>query len=170
MKNLVLESSNNSAKSGGDPLDAAPTEETEKLVRQIKDMKSLLLQRDSEIQILVNMVQKGKTAEDVTGAQMRSSRGTNRSDDMSESGHSQSRDRTARAPAEGAQQQQAPGRGGRTFQEQQQLAQMQRERENQERIIKRHLFGVPPPSDRAIFDDCAGIFSYFPFARCPQEN
>lgn len=29
---------------------------------------------------------------------------------------------------------------------------------NINRIIKRNLFGVPPPTDKTIFDDAAGLF------------
>jgi hypothetical protein len=168
MKNLVLESSaNGSNSSGRDDGNAgqAPTEETERLGKQVKDLKSMLLQRDSEIQILVNMVQKGKTVEDVSGAQMRSSRGSLQGggDDFSDSGQSNRGPRSSsdRAPGPGAGPAQAPAKQGRSYQEQQQLAQMQREKDNQERILKRHLFGVPPPPDRATFEDYQGKFTTF---------
>jgi hypothetical protein len=185
MKNLVLEGGAGGAGGGGggggrsggggaggkdeniaSSRDAG-NEDTDKLVRQVKELKSLLLQRDSEIQILVNMVQKGKTVEDVSGAQMRASRGGGgrtggmTGDDESESGY------VSRGPRGGEgsvmDQSAAWARGsGRSFAEQQQLAQMQREKENQERLIKRHLFGVPPPTDRAVFDDAAGMYENRP--------
>lgn len=168
-KNLVLEGGGGGSGGRGGTAagseDGAGSEETERLVRQVKELKSLLLQRDSEIQILVNMVQKGKTAEDVSGAQLRASRGSTGStsgrmlqgqgpgDDESETGG-------VRGGGGGGADQQSVGPsrggGGRSYAEQQRLLQEQRERENQERLIKRHLYGVPPPPDTAIFDDAAG--------------
>lgn len=179
MKNLVLENKSAAASAGGgsgEKQSLPASEETAQLVKQVKDLKSLLLQRDSEIAILVNMVKKGKTAEDVSYAQQRTSRG---SDDRTPSGnHNNStyNDEDSESGATGrggkgsqstaaqrqlqAQQQAAQARAQRSFQEQQQLAQMQREKENQERLIKRHLFGVPPPTDRNIFDDAQGTTTF----------
>ena len=172
MKNLVLENSSSGGSGGGGGKTASgddssstspkqpPTEETAQLIKQIKDLKSLLLQRDSEIQILVNMVQKGKTVEDVSGAQLRTSRsssgmGHREDDNDSINPHNRTQTTTNNSANNGqlSKQQQLQNK---TYLEQQQLAQLQREKENQERIIKRHLFGVPPPTDRAIFDDGAG--------------
>lgn len=172
MKNLVLENKaaagSNGGSGGNQPLPAS--EETAQLIKQVKDLKSLLLQRDSEIAILVNMVKKGKTAEDVGFAQQRTSRGGDRgpgnnssfNDEDSETGsrHGNGSQGTAQQRQAQAQQQAAQARQQRSFQEQQQLAQMQREKENQERLIKRHLFGVPPPTDRNIFDDAQGKFCH----------
>lgn len=50
---------------GGPSSSAARSEEIEKLDKKVRDLKSLLLQRDSEITILVNMVKQGKTERDV---------------------------------------------------------------------------------------------------------
>ena len=47
-------------------------------MKQISDLKSCLLQRDNEISILVNMVKKGKTVDDVVTARDRSARSTYR--------------------------------------------------------------------------------------------
>ena len=84
MKNLVLESSQQAASSGnGKRLDSpgrnketssggggggASDALTQQQLKQLKDYKELLQQRDSEIEILVNMVKKGKTADDVRGS------------------------------------------------------------------------------------------------------
>lgn len=181
MKNLVLENKAAAGSGGADKQALPASEEAAQLIKQVNDLKSLLLQRDSEIAILVNMVKKGKTVEDVGYAQQRTSRGTDRSQsanhnfndedsDAGSTGHgnlgngSQS---TAQQRQIQAQQQAAQARQQRSFQEQQQLAQMQREKENQERLIKRHLFGVPPPADRNIFDDAQGMT--FIVLYCQQE-
>lgn len=173
MKNLVLENANNSGNNSNNTAssNADTSEETAALRQQVKDLKSLLVQRDSEIVILVNMVQKGKTAEDVGQARQRASRGgsgssTEFNDDDSDSGPA-SRPNGNRSTnggngeeqltaAQMATQAHQQHRAQRSYQEQQQLERMQREKENQERIIKRHLFGVPPPADRNIFEDPAG--------------
>ena len=173
MKNLVLENSSSGGGGGGKTASGddssstspkqPPTEETAQLIKQIKDLKSLLLQRDSEIQILVNMVQKGKTVEDVSGAQLRTSRsssgmGHREDDNDSINPHNRTQNTTNNTnnSANNGQLSKQQQLQNKTYLEQQQLAQLQREKENQERIIKRHLFGVPPPTDRAIFDDGAG--------------
>jgi len=41
-----------------------------------------------------------------------------------------------------------------------QAAAKEREREREERIIQKHLFGVPPPDDKKLFDDPAACFEY----------
>ena len=173
MKNLVLENANNSGNNNNNTAssNADTSEETTALRQQVKDLKSLLVQRDSEIVILVNMVQKGKTAEDVGQARQRASRGgsgssTGFNDDDSDSGPASrpNGNRSANGSngeeqltaAQMAAQAHQQHRAQRSYQEQQQLERMQREKENQERIIKRHLFGVPPPADRNIFEDPAG--------------
>ena len=46
---------------------------------------------------------------------------------------------------------QGPGPIGSSSVQQQQQREMARE----EKILKRHLFGVPPPVDQATFDDAA---------------
>lgn len=140
-------------------------EETLRIKQQVKDLKSLLLQRDGEINILVNMVKKGKTAEDVEVATTRSSSTRGLRDSMSMSStavddtmmslsasmmtsNSTSTTRHHHATDSNNSQQQL-------------LAQQQQQQRKEERIIQRHLFGVPPPSDQVTFDDAALSFEYF---------
>jgi len=174
MKNLVLESSNNKSSENNATNSASSnadtSEETAALKQQVKDLKSLLLQRDNEIAILVNMVQKGKTAQDVGNARNRASRGgdtpnngnsgrggfNDEDSDGSPSGRSSAQPGSSLQQMQASAQAAAQQRQQRSYQEQQQLERMQREKENQERLIKRHLFGVPPPPDRNIFEDPAG--------------
>jgi hypothetical protein len=172
MKNLVLENyqkgSSNNNNNGGSNNDTSASDidpaEAAQAAKQVKDLKSLLVQRDSEIAILVNMVKKGKTIDEVGGAAQRSSRGSDRMypDEDSESVHSDVRrsqsSNTATMQMGQQQQQKMNAQQQRSFQQQQAQQQAQRERENQERLIQRHLFGVPPPTDRSIFDDAAGVF------------
>lgn len=183
MKNLVLEASNNKSDNNNTSNNnssnyADTSEETAALRQQVKDLKSLLLQRDNEIAILVNMVQKGKTAQDVGNARNRASRGgdtpsngssgrggfNDEDSDGSPSGRSSAQPGSSLQQMQASAQAAAQQRQQRSYQEQQQLERMQREKENQERLIKRHLFGVPPPSDRNVFEDPAG--TYFSFYDC----
>ena len=85
MKNLVLESRTNGGGSGGgrgpaigyDGLEGSGGGGDPELQKQVRDLKSCLLQRDNEIAILVNMVKKGKTVGDVNmAASAASSRGS----------------------------------------------------------------------------------------------
>lgn len=146
-------SSSSSGNSGGGVSEAEAQAE-------IDNLKSLLFQRDNEISILVNMVKQGKTVEDVGSAMLRSagsSRNQHRSSDASISRTSSS---TPQNP--GAAQGRGAGAGavgGMSAQALQEAQQMQREKQKEERIVKRHLFGVPPPNDKAIFDDAAGTTS-----------
>jgi kinesin family member 6/9 len=200
-KNLVLEararvanSLENNDSSKNQP--AMLNEDGQVLIKQVDDLKSCLLQRDNEIAILVNMVKKGKTADDVGMA----SRGASRSDGniggggISAQQHAMKlqdqQPRGARPRAEQQQEQyeeeqrrkengeynakledsepqqrnsipkQSQQQSGSQY-EQLQRREVEREKEKNELIIKRHLFGVPPPNDRKIFDDAALSFDWF---------
>ncbi|KAJ1421191.1 P-loop containing nucleoside triphosphate hydrolase protein [Ochromonadaceae sp. CCMP2298] len=173
MKNLVMECKAAQGSSSMDPgmkQITGGTEDSGVVVKQVQDLKSQLLQRDSEIAILVNMVKKGKSADDFGG--VRSSRENESvSSDVRRShpssgnmAHSQSAQNTNAQSNQNSQDiQQATSKRAPqlSYQEQQAAAQMQRERDNQERIVKRHLFGVAPPTDREIFDDAGQSFRWF---------
>jgi hypothetical protein len=49
------------------------------------------------------------------------------------------------------------------FQPKQSQEQLMKEKED--RIVKRHLFGVPPPDDPRIFDDAAASFEWYNYHR-----
>mmetsp|Transcript_22980 Transcript_22980/g.38346 ORF Transcript_22980/g.38346 Transcript_22980/m.38346 type:complete len:951 (+) Transcript_22980:72-2924(+) len=201
MKNLVLECQATAAASGvGSNSLATPnaklavTEDTGAMTKQVKDLKSLLLQRDSEINILVNMVKKGKTADDVGIAAQRTSSNSSRgtagtgmgmgmgmgddnisvhSDQQSSQqrggggGRSSSKTAAALSGSTGSPNEKritaagAAAAMGLSYQQQQAAVAAQREKDTRERIIQRHLFGVPPPDDRAVFDDAAASFAWF---------
>ena len=183
-KNIVLEGRAAGGGGGGGAGPSAPaTPAQEEMAKQIKELKACLLQRDNEIAILVNMVKKGMSAEDVTVA-ARSPFG-NRDDTMGMGG-------ARGGPATMGSRSAGGGVGGgmgsglddsrlASFASEHseleakelrakpagepQLAplqlQQQREKEKEERLIQRHLFGVPPPPDRATFDDSAASFEWF---------
>ena len=148
MKNLVLEnfqksrSQVESPRGGGGPIGG----ESEQLQQQVKDMKSLLLQRDNELAILVNMVKKGKTADDVISG-------------SSSSGRMQQQDNSNMDAKAGAATQQ--GKQSMSLSQLSKTQQQQQQLERQEKVVKRHLFGVPPPTDKNVFDDGAGQFIHF---------
>lgn len=176
-KNLVLEtkakvSSSSSSLSlspsrstGSDEHD---TKETAELLKQLNDLKSCLLQRDNEIAILVNMVKKGKTADDVGIASRGNSRATNSvsgADRSIEKSHVNTSDERLKEQVKP----QVRNQADTSFAQMQQQQQRERETARDEKIIKRHLFGVPPPTDRVIFDDAAASFEWFR-ERCPSNS
>jgi len=208
MKNLVLEalnkSSSNSSNSdnndGGNRssrgMNVGDISEDVKLMnKQVSDLKALLLQRDNEIVILVNMVKKGKTVEDVGMSIQRSSRvgshdiisatstsggggGGRRSRDEDEKDYDTARrigSSSSNSSNDTSQQQQQQSMKSNnssnknnkndsnlSYQQQQLELQRDREKETQELIIKRHLFGVSPPTnDLSILDDMSKSFEYF---------
>lgn len=129
----IPSTSNGSSTSAG----SARPEEVEKLLKQVRDLKSMLQQRDSEIAILVNMVKQGKTERDVQEVQRP---GSSLSTSSSFTRESVSDRPSLESSAKSS-------------------AQAQKERE--ERLVQRHLFGVPPPPDPAIFEDAAASFEWF---------
>ena len=163
-KNLVLETRANGSNNNSGPLSPVRSKEEAKdnadLLNQLSDLKSCLLQRDNEIAILVNMVKKGKTADDVGVASRGTSRASFESNKVAErdvekgssvSDFSSSPKSQARSESQNQ----------KSFLQMQQQQQREREAARDEKIIKRHLFGVPPPTDKEIFDDAAASFEWF---------
>jgi nucleosome binding factor SPN SPT16 subunit len=107
----------------------SPDGNQEILLQQIKDLKSLLAQRDSEINILVNMVKKGKQIEVVEGADPKIVVQEIRNDVESKPLPNKVQTHNVRK---------------------------ENKSEKKEILIKKHLFGVPPPTDEKIFEDAAG--------------
>ena len=125
---------------------------------EVAALKSCLLQRDNEIAILVNMVKKGKTADDVTLARARTA------EDEQESATK------SRAETWGTHQERKAQSPSRTKPASVRVAPpptdfqaMAREREikREEMIVKKHLFGIPPPEDKSLFEDPAICFEWF---------
>ena len=150
MKNLVLEAHAEKKQTATSSSDGYPvsgrggsSEDTQKLIKQVNDMKSLLLQRDNEISILVNMVKKGKTADDVEFVQKSLTSEV-------EEAITDHRNRSNRESD--------MNRGGKV-KDQVEKESLNLAKEREQKIIKRTLFGVPPPTDLKIFDDAAGIGS-----------
>lgn len=178
LKNLVLEGrasgTGASRSSSSMPIVTADQED---MVRQIKELKACLLQRDNEIAILVNMVKKGKTVEDV-GKESRSpvvasTRDSKKS--ISDFGGDVSRDRYlhekglphhigGESPSpisERKQELEGFQKDSKARISSQHELQQQRDKEREERLIKRHIFGVPPPTDISVFEDSAASFDWF---------
>ena len=149
-KSLVLEARRGTGTGGlsmGGGGGGVVSEEMDSLLKQLKDCKSCLLQRDNEISILVNMVKKSKANGNGSGGG--GGGGGGGGDHFSEE------DQMAFAQAK-----QAVVRGGGGGashklhqQQQQQLPPPDLREQRMEKLIKRHLFGVPPPDDKEIFDD-----------------
>lgn len=137
---------------------------------EIEALKSCLLQRDNEIAILVNMVKKGKTVDDVASARVRTAdRSMSGSiDDTNRSMTSSISSATTRAEVWGEDSKHAPGQVRRVVappklsqsMDLQTMAKV-REKQREETIVKRHLFGVPPPDDKSLFEDPAICFEWF---------
>jgi kinesin family member 6/9 len=193
---------------GGGSREMSKAEVDQVAGKQIADLKSCLLQRDNEIAILVNMVKKGKTAEDVGTA----SRGTSRPKPQSQQlgasmdsgatsavsdstllsasqmtsvfGEKSGKQRDAsdlnssmNTSIETTSSMSIAAGGGAEAARKRQKSQLEvmqereqkREAQKQQLILDRHLFGVPPPNDRAIFDDAAKSFEWFQ-ERCTMKT
>lgn len=97
--------------------------------KEIEDLQALLLQRDNEIAILVNMVKKGVSSDDISNAiSSNSFKDTKPSSNISR----------------------------KSLVEIQHQKDEQRESAKEELFLKRHLHGVPPPPDSSILEDAAG--------------
>ena len=149
-KNLVLEGRNNQESSGVISSDGDPD-----LSRQIEDLRSCLLQRDTEIAILVNMVNKGKNENanfisdcgdgDSFATPAKEMRSTDRMISGTENDHDF-------GDSSGFKEEINKKAKSRDLKAQSVLKE-----DRESRIVKRHLFGVPPPDDRTVFDDMSGM-------------
>eukprot|EP00602_Paraphysomonas_sp_CaronLab_P007215 CAMPEP_0185034954 /NCGR_PEP_ID=MMETSP1103-20130426/25460_1 /TAXON_ID=36769 /ORGANISM="Paraphysomonas bandaiensis, Strain Caron Lab Isolate" /LENGTH=758 /DNA_ID=CAMNT_0027571817 /DNA_START=185 /DNA_END=2461 /DNA_ORIENTATION=+ len=163
-KNLVLEARQSSKGGGwGDGAgeaaekDREQSGDTAELLQQIKDLKSCLLQRDNEIAILVNMVKKERSAASSGGGMVLGEEKAARADE----GRYIDDDRVSEVSAKGSSSGSGRGAGGRGRGGGGIMTAEEREALRSEKIIKRHLYGVPPPEDKAIFDDMSACFEYF---------
>lgn len=160
-KNLVLESRG----SGGGANAPAVSEGDPELTRQVEDLRSCLLQRDTEIAILVNMVKKGKVnvlvdSSDTDASVGATSLSNDRLGPLDDFGLSRGASlhasngskHSARGDVNGSKKEIDTKASVSTTPSSQST--LKEDREN--RIVKRHLFGVPPPDDRRIFDDMSG--------------
>jgi hypothetical protein len=102
------------------------------------------------------MVKKGKTADDVGVA----SRGTSRADNTKVPERESDKSNSISEPPSKPQVR-TEVQNQKSFLQMQQQQQRERDAARDEKIIKRHLFGVPPPSDREVFDDAAASFEWF---------
>jgi kinesin family protein 6/9 len=124
--------------------------ELEKQRKQVKELRTLLQQRDSEINILVNMVKKNKTIDlpddanqDMIGEAVFASNSAN------SSGHNSQKVRNGQPPIQ--KQAQSKEDDGRMS------------KELQQKILQRHLFNVPPPpvGQLEILEDIQKAQKYF---------
>ena len=123
----------------------------EEVRKQIADLKSCLLQRDNEIAILVNMVKKERA-----GAAAGGERGG-----IAEDPYQQQREEETAVKASYAGRGGRGGGGGGGGAPNPQtnpgiMSAAEREALRSEKIIKKHLYGVPPPEDKTLFDDMQG--------------
>jgi kinesin family protein 6/9 len=157
MKSLVQEASakgggggsSNNGGSNGASLSDVDYDELEKLRKQAKDLKSLLLQRDSEINILVNMVKKNAQSGGSGGGGGNSGGGP-----VEDHSPSPLNNPTKANNNSSSSSKMKPGPP-------QSKEEGKMSRELQLKIIERHLFNVPPPSDATIFEDASKSFDYF---------
>lgn len=110
-----------------------PNAEHDVLIQQIKDLKSLLAQRDSEINILVNMVKKGKQIDVASDA-----------------------DAKVVVKEIGLESTDKPTIHTKTVLGDV-ISRKESKSDKNEVMIKKHLFGVPPPTDAKVFEDAAGM-------------
>ena len=156
-KNLVLEARARGGSGTAENVAAADPD----LHRQIEDLRSCLLQRDTEIAILVNMVKKGKQS-GIDSASVSSMVPGSVEDYPSRLTDSES-ERKMQFIGDNSHQrvQQVE-----TKLEDQKKSNSVLKDDRETRIIKRHLFGVPPPADRAIFEDMSGeMFCFLKLCR-----
>jgi hypothetical protein len=138
------------------------SEASEDLQGQLDDMKACLLQRDNEISILVNMVKKGKTADDVGSASRGVSRSSSSNENISSNSNSNGGNNHINSSPYKEREVNLPnGPIAKTYQQKLQQQQRDRDEATKELIVKRHLFGVAPPTDKAIFEDAAASFEWF---------
>lgn len=166
-KNLVLEArangsgSNSSLGNGSESQIKEVTEETTQLLQQIKDLKSCLLQRDNEIAILVNMVKKERSNAEkaLKGSDRRIYEEEDSKESESDVGFSNTQSSlstTSSSISNKNDNRSKSNNNGPHI-----LSTAEREALRSEKIIKKHLFGVPPPDDKRIFDDMQACFEYF---------
>ncbi len=152
MKNIYLECKSNGGGSGNsdDTVSVVKGKGNDELMKQVQDLKGCLLQRDNEIAILVNMVKKGKTAEDVVASRQSSRVGRDSHHDQDQQSVPSSPIRTnvkvtsnssSQSTAAAASTVAAP-KGSVT-------------------APIAYMYGIPPPPDASIFEDAAASFEYF---------
>jgi hypothetical protein len=149
LKNLVLE-----ARSSSGPSRVDSKEISTDAQRQIEDLRSCLVQRDTEIAILVNMVKKNKGnsyVEERDGDQQvqefQNRPLTNPEISSNRSDGSELRLAESKLVS-----------GSSVIKKNRPETNLEdKESERESRIVKRHLYGVPPPEDRRIFEDMSGM-------------
>lgn len=117
---------------------------SEELLRQIEDLKSCLVQRDTEIAILVNMVKKGKNS---TGAD--ATLQSDPDETLKPSADSDAKKVTTTLKPGAASEDHVDGRPPAEAKKHSKVNDAQK-------VVKRFLFNIPPPEDRKTLEDIAG--------------
>lgn len=158
MKNVYLECKSNggNSSSSNEDMISVKGKGNEELMKQVSDLKGCLLQRDNEIAILVNMVKKGKTAEDVVA-----SRQGSRVSGRDTSSHDNQDHNTATS---------SPIRPKNNNQSATTTTvSVTAAPKNPTPAPVAYMFGIPPPSDASIFEDAAASYEYFS-KKCSTAN
>lgn len=140
----LLQNKPSSPSESGRGLSSEDLNQLEKFRQQVKNLNSLLLQRDSEINILVNMVK--KNANNPPPSNIEDEISSNQSGNIPINSQNSSQKLKSSTINRQAQAKSDDGKMSK---------------ELQAKIIERHLFGVPPPTDKQIFDDAAASFEWF---------
>lgn len=126
---------------------------------EVAALKSCLLQRDNEIAILVNMIKKGKTIDDVSIARVRSAESNEEIISVGPNIFHENFNETSRSCGS------VSGRKRESKQsyvyEGTQRMYNERDMKLQDTIVEKYLFGIPPPEDKSLFDDPAVCFEWF---------
>lgn len=151
MKNIYLECKSNGGGSGNsdDAGSVGKGKGNDELLKQVQDLKGCLLQRDNEIAILVNMVKKGKTAEDVVASRQSSRVGRDSYHDQDQQSVQSSPIRSNNKVTSNSGQSTAAT-----------ISTVAAPKSSTSAPIA-YMFGIPPPPDSSIFEDAAASFEYF---------
>lgn len=152
-KEYVVECKSHGPTAAGGPVSA----EKEELLKHIQDLKACLLQRDNEIAILVNMVKKGKTANDVMTAVVATTpqeRGAARDGRKTLLAAEEEKEREEEVSAKRRGEQAVTKE--ETHSKRTVAALPPQVMNKEEKMIQKFLFGIPPPDDRRLLESASG--------------
>ena len=128
---------------------------------EVADLKSCLLQRDNEIAILVNMIKKGKTMNDISEARARSVESDDDAKEVVSSRKNPGKWEEEKKDSHSSLAAATCDLKQSYIYQKPQKVQWQREMKREQQIVKKYLYGVPPPDDKSLFEDPAVCFEWF---------